>query len=351
MNLYITRPGKLNRKDNTLQFVAFEGNSFGNDPGEATILPEERIVKSRVNVPIETIKSISLFSEVRLNSKLLVFLGQKKIPLHIFDYFGNHKGTYLPHKEQLSGNLIIKQAKAFEVHETRMEICKKIAEAKMHNALSIISYYKRRVSELEDVERSLREIKLKLDVQDSVASIMGLEGVFSRIYYQSWRRWFSEVSNGFNRVYHPPDNSVNSLLSFINSLLYTVCVNELYRTALYPGLSYLHSPQERRFSLALDISEPFKPLMVDRLLFRLFNQNRIKRGDFISHSNGVLISDDGRRKVLKEWDNGLKTTVNYPSMKRSVSYRQLIRLTCYSLMKHLLEKKPFKPYKIEYYCM
>ena len=67
----------------------------------------------------------------------------------------------------------------------------------------------------------------------------------------------------------PPDNEVNALISFGNSHLYTVCLGELYRTQLTPTISYLHEPGARRFSLALDLSEIFKPLIVDRAIFRL----------------------------------------------------------------------------------
>jgi CRISPR/Cas system-associated endonuclease Cas1 len=67
----------------------------------------------------------------------------------------------------------------------------------------------------------------------------------------------------FLRDYKPPSNPVNALLSFLNSLLYTVVVTEIYRTGLYPGISYLHSPQEKRISLALDLSEMTEAQLFD----------------------------------------------------------------------------------------
>ena len=135
---------------------------------------------------------------------------------------------------------------------------------------------------------------------------------------------------------------------FLNSLLYTACLNQIYRTAIYPGISYFHEPHERRFSLALDISEPFKPIMVDRLIFRLFNQKRITKKDFRSGSKSVLLKPESKKKVLKEWDNLLSKTVQYPEFNRSVSYRQLIRITVYSLIKSLLSGEKFQAYKVNY---
>jgi CRISPR-associated protein Cas1 len=160
--------------------------------------------------------------------------------------------------------------------------------------------------------------------------------------------WLGDQAKKFKRVYHPPDNPLNALISFLNSLLYTACVSELYRTALYPGISYLHTPQTRRFSLALDLVEPFKPLMADRLLFRLLDCRMIGDHDFRKYSNGFLLTDDARRRVLQEWDQELRKTVHNPALNRSVSYRQLLRLDCYKLVNFLLEGREYRPYKIEY---
>ena len=77
------------------------------------------------------------------------------------------------------------------------------------------------------------------------------------------------------RVMHPPDNMINSLISFVNSLVYTRTLSEIYHTQLNPTISYLHEPGIRRYSLCLDISEVFKPLIGDRLIFSLLNRKQI----------------------------------------------------------------------------
>ena len=177
---------------------------------------------------------------------------------------------------------------------------------------------------------------------------MGLEGNVRRIYYQAWTVWLGNPATPFKRVYHPADNPLNALLSFLNSLLYAACVSELYRTALYPGISYLHTPQTRRYSLALDLVEPFKPVLVDRLLFRLRGCRMVGDKDFRKYSNGFLLTDCARQKILQEWDQELRQTVLCPTLNRAVSYRQLLRLDCYKLVNYLLEGREYKPYRIDY---
>lgn len=348
MNLYLTTPGKLSRKDNTLQFHKFDVPDGYRPAEEPEPLPEDTAVVSKHNLPVETVDAIYLFGDTRLNTKLLEFLAQRRVPLHVFNYWGHHSGTFLPHAEQLSGSLVIEQGQAFRDPERRITICRAITDAKLHNMLSVIAYYRRRHEGLEDTEKKLHSLKNSIPKVNEPEKLMGIEGLASRAYYKAWHQWLSEAPKNFTRVYHPPDNPLNALISFLNSMLYTACVSELYRTALYPGISYIHAPQSRRFSLALDIVEPFKPLMVDRLIFRLFGHGNISEADFEPHSNGVLLKDESRKTVLKAWDETLRTTVEYPSLNRSVSYRQLLRLDCYKLIKHLFENQDFSPYRIPY---
>lgn len=348
MNLYLTRPGRLSRKDNTLFFEIFnieDENLLALE--EETPIDEDNVIVKKHALPVESIDAVYVFSETRINSKLLNFLAQMKIPVHFFNYYGYHSGTFMPNAEQLSGDLVVRQGLAFSDNASRTEICRALIDAKAHNILSILQYYKRRISGTEEAISKIEELKSASAVAGSPDEIMGYEGMINRIYYNSWRIWMKQAEE-FTRNYNPPATPLNAIISFINSLLYTACVSEIYRTALYPGISYLHTPQTKRFSLALDLVEPFKPIMVDRLIFRLFDRKEITDKDFRGHSNGIILEDDARKKILREWDALIRTTVQIPQLKRSVSYRQLIRLDCYKLVKHLLEKKEFKPYKVQY---
>ena len=348
MNLYLTKAGRLKRKDNTLSFELL------NIPEEDLLADEETPEIGYMNphkkhaLPIESIDTIYVFSEMTFNSKLVNFLGQKKVPIHFFNYYGNHSNTLLPHAEQLSGDLVIKQSEAFLNSSKRLAFCQALLEATFHNILSILHYYQRKGKGLDEEIAKMERYKKSLAECNTPMECMGLEGNVRRVYYSCWHKWLGKDALKFKRQYNPPDNPLNALISFLNSLLYTTCVSEMYRTALYPGISYLHTPQTRRFSLALDMVEPFKPLLVDRLIFRLLNKKEISSKDFRPHTNGMLMTDDARKKVLAAWDEELRKTIHLASLKRSVSYRRLIRLDCYKLIKFLLEDQEFKPYRISY---
>ena len=87
---------------------------------------------------------------------------------------------------------------------------------------------------------------------------------------------------------NPPDNLVNTLISFMNTVIYTKTLSEIYRTQLNPTISYLQAsePSDKRFSLCFDLSEVFKPLIVDRTIFSLLNKNMITENDFYIDDGG-----------------------------------------------------------------
>ena len=148
------------------------------------------------------------------------------------------------------------------------------------------------------------------------------------------------------RVMHPPDNMVNSLISFVNSLIYAKTLSEVYHTQLNPTISYLHEPGARRFSLCLDISEIFKPLIGDRLIFSLLNKRQITEDSFTKELNFLHLKQDASKLIATELEKRLRTTIMHKGLGRKVSYQYLIRLEAYKLVKHLLGEKEYEGFTI-----
>lgn len=118
----------------------------------------------------------------------------------------------------------------------------------------------------------------------------------------------------------------------------------MYKTHLHLGVSFLHSPQERRTSLALDLCEPFKPYLCEKLLFRLWNLNQVGASSFISRSNGIFLQEDAKRLVVEEWNGLLESTIYHPGLQKHVNKKRIIRLDCYNLQRHLLEQTEYQPF-------
>ena len=148
------------------------------------------------------------------------------------------------------------------------------------------------------------------------------------------------------RVMHPPDNMINSLISFVNTLIYTKVLSEIYHTQLNPTISYLHEPGVRRFSLSLDIAEVFKPLIGDRLIFSLLNRKQITEDSFTKELNFLHLKKDASKLIVSELEKRLKQSVMHKDLGRQVSYQYLLRLESYKLIKHLIGEKEYEGFRI-----
>lgn len=318
---YIFSNGELKRKDNNIYF-------------------NDRALK------IEMTSDIYLFGEVSLNTKCLNFLGQNKKAVHFFNYYGFYTGSFYPKESNVSGKLLVKQVEYFQDREKRVELAREIIKSASDNIFRNLRYYNGRGKDLKNEMEIIKSYQLELNKVQEVNEIMGIEGNIRKVYYSAWSKITNQEIDFEKRVKRPPDNMINTLISFINTLIYTTCLSEIYKTQLNPTISYLHSPGDRRFSLCLDITEIFKPLIVDRMIFSLLNKNMISEDDFAKESNFYYLKDKGRKKILEEYDKKLKQVITHKELKREVSYQSLIRLECYKLIKHLLGDKKFDGFKM-----
>jgi CRISPR-associated protein Cas1 len=130
-------------------------------------------------------------------------------------------------------------------------------------------------------------------------------------------------------------------------MCYALCVDAIYNSQLNPTISYLHEPGTRRYSLALDVAEIFKPILVDRLIFRLCNKREIREEHFENLDQASFLSDAGRKIFLRAWEERLDQTIEHRNLHRRVSYRRLVRLECHKIAKHVLGmEKEYEPFKI-----
>ncbi len=139
---------------------------------------------------------------------------------------------------------------------------------------------------------------------------------------------------------------IRTLISYVNTLVYTKVLSAIYNTQLNPTVSYLHEPGSRRFSLSLDIAEIFKPIIGDRLIFSLLNKKQITEKSFTKDLNYLHLTKEASRTIVAELDKKLQTTIKHKELNKNVSYEYLMKLECYKLIKHLLGEKEYEPFKI-----
>jgi CRISP-associated protein Cas1 len=174
---------------------------------------------------------------------------------------------------------------------------------------------------------------------------MGTEGNMRMAYYSAFDVMINDFEMG-GRSKQPPRNEINSLISFGNMMCYSECLRAIHQTQLNPTISFLHTPGERRFSLALDLAEIFKPLLVDRVIFKVLNKREIQANDFEQRLNSVVLKEKAKKTFVTSFEERLQETIQHRNLKRNVSYKHLIKLECYKLSKHLLGIEDYKPFKM-----
>lgn len=323
---YLFTSGELKRNDNTLQLTSSDG--------------------LKKSIPIETVYDIYNFADIKINSDLLEFLGSKGINIHFFNYYQFYSGTFYAREKLVSGDLVVHQVEYYLENEKRLDLAKKFIKGSCENIQRNLRYYNNRGREFDDKIDEIQKLVLQLDNFQSISEVMGIEGNIRRKYYSCWNDIVNQDIDFDKRVKRPPDNIINTLISFLNSVFYTKVLTEIYKTQLNPTISYLHEPSTKRFSLALDVSEIFKPLIIDRLIFRLLNKNIITEKDFKDEDSFLRMKDSAIKKIIKELDECMLTTIYHRTLKQDVSYRHLIRLELYKLIKHMLGDKEYNPFKI-----
>lgn len=330
---YLFNPGILERKDNTLKFIPLSDD--GTDIAD---------IKPRY-IPVEDINDFYVFGSLKANSSLFNFLGQKDIAVHFFDYYENYTGSFMPRDSLLSGKMLLAQTASYQDKRKRLVIARKFIEGAVYNMAKNLKYYNRRGKDLGNCILKMETLAEKISEMLNVEELMGIEGLIRRLYYDT----FNVVINDFQmegRSKQPPQNEVNALISFGNMICYTMCLRAIHQTQLNPTISFLHKPGERRYSLALDISEIFKPIIVDRVIFKVLNKKEIQEKHFDKKFNRCLLNDSGKKIFIKSMEDRLQETIQHRTLKRPVSYRHLIKLECYKLAKHILSIEEYKPFKM-----
>lgn len=324
-NYHVFSDGRLERRDDTVRLVTEGGE--------------------KKHIPIEHAEALFLHGQIDFNTRLMSFLNQQGVALHVFGWNDYYAGSVMPKRGQTSGRTVVAQVRAYEDREHRRRLAAAFVAGSIHNMRTNIVYYNGRGHNLDGSLADLDRATEGMDDEKHVDELMGIEATARKAYYRSFDSILPDEFSMSRREYNPPPNEVNSLISFGNSLVYASCVSAIRATALDPAISYLHEPGERRYSLSLDLADLFKPVLADRVLFRLVNRSQITRDDFESELDSCLLNDDGRETYSKVFEETLERTVEHPRLNRKVSYQYLLRIEAYKLKKHLLTGEKYIPFK------
>ncbi|MEM5803568.1 MAG: type I-B CRISPR-associated endonuclease Cas1b, partial [Candidatus Aenigmatarchaeota archaeon] len=316
---FINNHGSLKRSKNNIYFSRSDQNI-------------------KITIPVEKIDTIISYSRLSLSSGAISLLSRKKISLHFFNKYGFYRASFYPLKKY-EGEILIKQVLNFLDQKKRLYLAKKFVEGSTKNIISNMKFYHKKGRNLEGIIEKSKYFLDLVEFQDTIEKLMSIEGNIRNLYYNSFNKILPEDFKFEKRTKNPPQDMINSMISFGNSILYSTITNEIYKTSLNPSISFLHEPKNN-ISLSLDISEIFKPIIIDRLIFKLINKDMLNKECFI-FSKGVFLNKRGRELFIEEYIKRLEKKIKIKNER--VSFKKLIRREIYKLLNHIKGQEIYTP--------
>lgn len=299
--------------------------------------------------PLLNLQHITILSQgVSLSSNVIYYCATNRIPIDFIGFNGlPYAKIFAPEYPDASLGLL--QTKALE-NGLGVTLIKKIFEGKLKNQLNLIKYYykyrkdkdadyaevyKQRVTEIQKVIFQIKAFS-ETSVETIRPRVMGLEGHAAACYWDMMVRLLNNYTVFEERVHKGATDLVNCMLNYGYGILYSRIWEALIHEQLNPYISFLHTPQNDKPTLAFDLIEEFRQQVVDKVVFAL-----ITKGEEMKVVKGLLNPETKNRlteKVLERLNN--KENFRGKEMRMI----DIIRHQAHAMVLHLKGEEIYKPY-------
>ncbi|WP_442505350.1 CRISPR-associated endonuclease Cas4g/Cas1g [Novipirellula sp. SH528] len=296
------------------------------------------------------INQINLFGNIQLSTQAIQTALGRDVPIGYF----TQKGYYYGVSGGLGVKNILVRRQQFRLADDSvfcLGIARALVHGKIRNQRTLLMRNHR-----EPDATSLRDLKRYANRAlnaDSLASLLGIEGIAARVYFGDFAGMLKvdcSVSNGDegfataekrpafhfrSRNRRPPRDPVNAMLSLAYSLLTKDCLVAATIVGLDPHLGFYHQVKPGKPALALDLMEPFRPLIADSVVLSAINTRMVTADHFICAGDSVVMSDTGRKHFLLAYEKRMDSLVTHPLFDYRVSYRRLLEIQTRLLARRL----------------
>jgi len=295
-----------------------------------------------LDVPFIKIDGVVVLGRATLSPAVISELLNRHIPLSFLTANGKYLGRLEP---ELTKNIFVRKAQWSAAGESpkSLHIVQEIVRGKLKNYRTNLMRRRRDYSDfsldkdIEKIEQAMEPIKTTLNIN----SLRGLEGAGSAAYFGAFNKLIKDSEFQFeHRVRRPPTDPVNSLLSFGYALLRHDIQSAVNIVGFDPYLGYLHFDHYGRPSLALDMMEEFRPLVVDAVVLSAINQKRITVKDFVTEpiSNAVSLTQDGLKIFLRLYEEKKQSKFKHPVLQKQCTYQESFEIQSRLLAKYLMDE-------------
>jgi len=312
--------------------------------GERLVVTKDRQVVDEV--PIIHVEQVVVMGNIQLTTPAVALLLQKDIDVVFLSSRGRFRGRLMTTGSRFA-QLRHRQLRLMDDGEASLRIARAIVGGKLSNQQALL-----RQQEGQRVNSAIASLAQAIGQAKkvrSVDSLRGIEGSAGARYFEILKALIPPEWGFTKRVYHPPTDPANALLSFGYTLLLKDVSAAIQLVGLDPYLGFFHAIDYGRPSLSLDAMEEFRPL-VDGMVLKLIGQKEITLGDFQNRrrDKAVLLTDDARKRFVEAYEAQVNAPTTYAPRGERTSYRRCIELQIRQLARLVLGKqKTYRPFKME----
>lgn len=323
------------RDDMGVLYVTEQGLRLGKE--SETVVVRNPDGETLASVPFKDVAHVVLSSAAQMSSQLLVALMESGRGVSWLSFGGRYVGSAQP---PLAKNFHLRRAqyRLMDDEARCLSLSRSVVVAKLVNCRTLLRRN-------EGSPGTLRALRLRIhDARRGAdrAALMGTEGMGAREYYPAFaallRDPLGDTWEGRSR--RPPRDPLNALLSFGYALLARDTETALRNAGLEPMASFYHAPENGRPSLALDLMEPFRPLIVDSTVLRAVNSRTVTQADFVVLPASASLKPAARKRFIAAYEQRMGETVRHPRFGYSISYRRILELEARLFARHLEGELP-----------
>jgi CRISPR-associated protein Cas1 len=292
-------------------------------------------------IPISNIESLSILGPIQLTTQALHALAEKCIPVAYLSSAGRLVAIVDP-IDSVSASIRRAQIKKIDDPRVCLEIARALISAKISNQRTLLMRNCENIapSALDAMAEELKHV----GEANSIESVRGHEGQAAAIYFEHFAGMFKgPLSDEFRkngRQRRPPPDPINGCISMAYSMLTHECVAALRLASLEPTIGAFHVSKPGRPAFALDLMEPFRPLIADSIAVSAFNRVELTEGHFQRSAAGCILTDAGRRAFFNAYGRRMETDVTHPVFEYRLSYRRMLVLHARMIAAWFLDEIP-----------
>jgi len=319
--------------DGAILYLQEPGSSVGKRSEHLEVRKDGRVLQK---VPIAAVRQVVVFGNVQVSTQALECLATNQVRVVYLSTYGRFLAALEPAPTK-NAMLRADQYRVFNDPARAMCLARAVVKAKVANQRTLLMRNLRSTAagdttgSDEPAARDMAELLGRLDRVVDPAVLLGTEGQAAALYFSQFSRMFKNQLpgrefdfNGRNR--RPPRDPVNALLSLGYSLLSKDCFSAVCTVGFDPYQGFFHRGRHGRPSLALDLMEEFRAILVDSVVLGMINNRMLTPGDFLTWGEACQLTEDGRRQFFGAYEQRKATVVTHPVFGYKMSYSRMLEV-------------------------